>query len=100
MDITIPVKIMKGNLIRLPSKIVNNTPLRKYYEEGKPVLITIHVDEEPKETKEVEFYGKIKRYHPTPSSYRYLITVPSTIAKVCGFDNYVNTEVKVKVELP
>jgi len=100
MDITLPVKIMKGGLIRIPAQILKKTPLREYYENGKPVMITIHIDEEPKgKENEVTFYGTLKKYHPSENKYRYLITVPLTVAKVMGFDKYVNTEVKVTVKL-
>jgi len=100
MNITLPVKIMKGGLIRIPSQILKKTPLREYYENKKLVTITIHIDDVPKnQENKVTFYGIIKRYHPNENKCRYLITIPLTVAKVMGFDKYVNTEVKVTVEL-
>jgi len=93
----IPVKIMKGGLIRLPAALIRYTELREYYETGKPVVITINLEETDTENEGTEFYTTIKKWKTTKTSNRYIIPIPSRIAKLYNLDKYIGKPIKIKI---
>ncbi len=93
----VPVKIMKGGLIRLPAALIRYTELRKYYESGEPVVITINLEETDTDNDGTEFYTTIKKWKTGRTSDRYIIPVPSRIAKLYSLDKHVGKPVKIKI---
>lgn len=102
MRLKIPVKLYKNGFIRLPSALVKYTELKHYAETGEPIIIEINLNEKEENkqsSNEIELYTTIHKQKGSPNFYRYIITIPTTIAKMYELDKYVNTTVKVKITL-